>query len=183
MFSWDSTLTSEGTYNVSFTATDNGDGTRVNKSSTIVVPIIVLPTDKLTVIAAIDNQTIQCGDIIDIPVVATDANGDPLVLTGTGTTGYTLIYTIQGVTYTPTRSQFPVPSSPIPIPTGAYLNQYTGKFAWKPNYAQAGEYTFKFAVLDAYGGIDTKEVGVLIDNVNRQPTLNVSNHTIQPVVV
>ncbi len=90
MFSWDSTLTSEGTYNVSFTATDNGDGTGVNKSSTIVVPIIVLPTDKLPVITAIANQIIQRGDVIDIPVVATDANGDPLVLTGTGTTGYSL---------------------------------------------------------------------------------------------
>ena len=90
IFSWDSNLTSEGTYNVTFTATDDGNGTGQPKSSTINVPIIVLPTDRLPVIAPIANLSFQRGDVIDIPVVATDANGDPLVLSSIGTTGYTL---------------------------------------------------------------------------------------------
>jgi hypothetical protein len=35
------------------------------------------------------HHQINANDV-DIPVVVTDANGDPLVLTGTGTTGYSL---------------------------------------------------------------------------------------------
>ncbi len=90
IFSWNTNLNSAGTYSVTFTATDDGNGTGTNKSSVLTVPIVILPTDRLPVITAISNQSFQRGDIIDIPVVATDANGDPLVLSATGTTGYTL---------------------------------------------------------------------------------------------
>ncbi len=90
IFSWNTNLNNAGTYSVTFTATDDGNGTGTNKSSVLTVPIVILPTDRLPVITPLVNRGFQRGDIIDIPVVATDANGDPLVLSGTGTTGYTL---------------------------------------------------------------------------------------------
>jgi hypothetical protein len=73
------------------------------------------------------------------------------------------------------KSPFPFTPSPISIPQGIYLDQNTGKFVWTPSYNQAGEYTFKFATIDTYGGRDSKEIKVLIDNIDRAPTLNISD--------
>ena len=61
------------------------------------------------------------------------------------------------------------------IPQGIYLDQNTGKFVWTPSYEQAGEYTFKFATLDAYSGRASQDIKVLVDNVDRTPTLKISD--------
>ena len=89
-FVWTPGTQTVGTYNVTFTATDDGNDTGEPKTTTKIVSINVLSVDRLPVITTISNRSSQRSDVIDIPVVATDANGDPLVLSATGTTGYTL---------------------------------------------------------------------------------------------
>ncbi|MFM6897469.1 MAG: putative Ig domain-containing protein, partial [Microcystis panniformis] len=43
-------------------------------------------------------------------------------------------------------------------------------------YEQAGEYKVRFAVFDPQGASDTIDVTLKVDNVNRSPSLKVSNH-------
>nr|WP_013334799.1 CARDB domain-containing protein [Gloeothece verrucosa]ADN18050.1 YD repeat protein [Gloeothece verrucosa PCC 7822] len=65
-------------------------------------------------------------------------------------------------------------SSTSPLPTGASLDALTGKFSWKPNYSQAGNYVLNFTATDAKGATDTRSVIINIKNVNRNPVLTVS---------
>jgi hypothetical protein len=50
-------------------------------------------------------------------------------------------------------------------------------FQWTPTSDQAGSYTLRFAAQDPAGLRGTADVVVRIDNVNRSPTLSVSNHS------
>ncbi|MEO1005448.1 MAG: tandem-95 repeat protein, partial [Cyanobacteria bacterium J06638_38] len=59
------------------------------------------------------------------------------------------------------------------LPQGARLDSRTGEFKWKPNYGQAGDYKFEFAVTDSNGSQDTKEVEIVVANVNRAPSIEV----------
>ena len=62
------------------------------------------------------------------------------------------------------------------LPAGAEFNTMTGQFNWTPNYDQAGDYTIRFGVSDPGGLSDQIDVNVHIDNVDRPPTLVVTNH-------
>jgi YD repeat-containing protein len=72
-----------------------------------------------------------------------------------------------------------------PLPSGASLDSKTGAFHWTPGYEQAGDYTFRFAATDPQGSTSEIAVAVKIDNVNRTPTIGVSDHSAmlgQPLV-
>ena len=49
----------------------------------------------------------------------------------------------------------------------------TGIFAFEPDYSQQGIYTVAFTARDEVGLTDTKTVQILVNNVNRAPTLSV----------
>ncbi|MFM6761644.1 MAG: putative Ig domain-containing protein, partial [Microcystis panniformis] len=62
------------------------------------------------------------------------------------------------------------------LPDGAFFDTRTQQFRWTPGYEQAGEYKVRFAVFDPQGASDTIDVTLKVDNVNRSPSLKVSNH-------
>ncbi len=79
-FEWTPGFTQAGDYLVTVTATDDGDGTGTPSATTRTVPIHVLNSNHAPVVAAISNQTVNRGAVLDVPIQATDADGNPLVL-------------------------------------------------------------------------------------------------------
>jgi large repetitive protein len=90
LFSWTPNLTAAGNYSITFTATDDGNNTGVAKTSTVVVPIKVVATNRLPIFTPIANRTLTRGEVLNIPIIATDADGNSLTLTASGLTGYNL---------------------------------------------------------------------------------------------
>jgi YD repeat-containing protein len=88
MFFWEIGYDAVGTYQVSFTATNDGDGTGVPKTSTVAVPITVLNVNRVPTVAPIDNQTMDHDATLPLPIEATDPDGDPLTLTVSGLPGF-----------------------------------------------------------------------------------------------
>lgn len=78
MFTWRPGFTSAGTYAVTFTATDNGNGTGVSQVTTQTIPITVLNTNNQPQIEPIGNPAINAGETQDIVIRATDVDGNPL---------------------------------------------------------------------------------------------------------
>src|SRR5262249_39743056 len=76
-----------GTYQVTFTASD---GSGANQSATVTVPIVVLKHHATPQFTVIPNLTLDPGQAVDVPVHATVASADPLVLAASGLTGYPL---------------------------------------------------------------------------------------------
>ena len=81
IFTWTPTYTQAGNYAVHFTATDDGNGTGQPLSTAMTVPIEVLNANRAPVLPAIVDQSVEKGDTLDIPVNATDADGDPIAVT------------------------------------------------------------------------------------------------------
>ena len=64
------------------------------------------------------------------------------------------------------------------LPQGAHFDGSNGHFEWKPTFAQAGEYVFRFEASDAAGAKDNLDVEVRIDDVNRAPVVSLTNHRV-----
>src|SRR5262249_1897470 len=62
------------------------------------------------------------------------------------------------------------------MPPNAQLEPQTGQFRWTPGFENAGDYLVRFQVSDAAGLSDTTDVAIHVNNVDRAPTLSVSNH-------
>jgi hypothetical protein len=82
LFTWMPSFTQTGPFTVTFTATSSDGG--VTESSTVSMPITVVSTNLPPVVTAIPNQTVNRDATLDVPVQATDPDGDPLVLTVSG---------------------------------------------------------------------------------------------------
>ncbi|TVS15269.1 MAG: tandem-95 repeat protein, partial [Planctomycetaceae bacterium] len=87
-FSWIPDFDQAGEYFVTFTATDDGDGTGVPLSDTVIVPITVRNTNRAPVIEAVAPQTVARDQVLEIPIVAVDPDGNPLEMTATGLPGF-----------------------------------------------------------------------------------------------
>ncbi len=64
------------------------------------------------------------------------------------------------------------------LPAGAALNAQTGIFTWTPSYTQSGNYAITFSATDPGGLSSTTTVSLQIANVDRAPTLAVSDQTV-----
>jgi hypothetical protein len=84
MFSWTPDYNAAGDYVVTFTATNDGDGTGVPAAASANVAIHVANVNLAPQVTAIVDQTMNKGTVLDIPVQAADADGDPLVLSVQG---------------------------------------------------------------------------------------------------
>ncbi len=82
MFSWRPTFAQAGTFQMTFTATDDGDGTATPMSVVTTVEVVITNLNRTPEITPIDNQTVQRDQILEIPVSATDPDGNPLELRG-----------------------------------------------------------------------------------------------------
>ncbi len=77
---WTPSYEQAGTYHVSFTATDDGDGTGLSLSTVTTIEFMVLNQNRAPEIAAIANQTVRLGEVLDVPVQVADADGNPIAL-------------------------------------------------------------------------------------------------------
>jgi large repetitive protein len=91
LFSWQPDYDQAGTYFVTFTATDDGDGTGFPLAATTRVSLTVENLNRAPEIAAIASQTVRRGEVLDLPVTVTDPEGNPLTLTAeSGLPGFPL---------------------------------------------------------------------------------------------
>ena len=89
LFNWTPGNTQTGTYNVVFTASNNGYGGPLSTSLT--VPITVLIVNHAPVVTPVTDLTIPAGQPFDQAVSAVDPDGNPLTLSvSNGISGYAL---------------------------------------------------------------------------------------------
>ncbi len=79
-FRWVPGFDAAGSYVVTFTATDDGNGNGTPLSSQVSVPIQVLNLNRRPRIEPVDNVTTRRGQPVDLAIIAIDSDGDPLVL-------------------------------------------------------------------------------------------------------
>ncbi|NJR16287.1 MAG: tandem-95 repeat protein [Calothrix sp. CSU_2_0] len=120
-----------------------------NKSITQSLGITVNNTNQAPIFTPLAVQYGQENDKVTFKLVADDADRAGVEYTAVGT-----------------------------LPPGAILNSATGEFTWKPNYTQAGEHILKFAAKDPQGATALLDVVVRIANVNRAPSLTVSDRAV-----
>ena len=89
IFNWKPGYSAAGEYEVTFTATDDGDGLEA-KTVSKTVPIRVGDTNRPPVIEEITNPTVQRGEVLDLTINTSDADGNALTVTGTGSGGFGL---------------------------------------------------------------------------------------------
>jgi hypothetical protein len=63
-------------HNVTFAATDDGNGTATKQTSTVLVPILVRNTNRAPLITESANQTMQRGQVLDLPISVNDPDGN-----------------------------------------------------------------------------------------------------------
>ncbi|MGB3638029.1 MAG: putative Ig domain-containing protein, partial [Rivularia sp. (in: cyanobacteria)] len=77
-FIWTPDFNSANNYNVTFTATDDGDDTGFNATTTVTVPITVYNTNRAPEIVDFDNPLVNKGESTEFVIAATDAENDNL---------------------------------------------------------------------------------------------------------
>jgi hypothetical protein len=92
LLTWQPDYDQAGTYQITFTATDNGDGTGVPLTAVTTLEVTVLDQNRGPEIEAVPNQTVRRGQVLDIAVRAIDLDlADPITLQGgSGSPGYPL---------------------------------------------------------------------------------------------
>jgi len=92
------------------------------------------------VLSAIDNKIVDEGNILSFTIIASDANGDPLIYSASN------------------------------LPSGATFNPGTKTFSWTPTFTQAGTYSnVHFEVSDGTL-THSKNITITVNNVNMPPT-------------
>ena len=115
-----------------------------NKSDTVTINIIVENKNRSPILTLLPLQATREDRELIFDIKATDIDND-------------------SITY-----------NAINLPDGARLNPVTGKFQWQPNYNQAGNYTIEVTATDDNGSSDDMTVNIIVDNVNRLPSIDVS---------
>ncbi|MDZ4255508.1 MAG: putative Ig domain-containing protein, partial [Sulfuritalea sp.] len=126
---WTPGYVQAGSYSITVTATDDGDGTGTPAVSQLILPIVVNNANRAPEIGDISNAFVNKNEAIEIPVFATDADGNPLTLALSGLPHF--------ATYTQN------PSTP-----GAA----SGVIRFTPGEGDRGDYTITVAATDDGGG-------------------------------
>ncbi|PSF27638.1 hypothetical protein C7H19_24930, partial [Aphanothece hegewaldii CCALA 016] len=148
IFSWTPDFASAGTYNITFSATDNGNGL-APKTSTITVPLIVRDLNRSPEIVAISNQTLQRGEILDLILAASDPDGHPITLTATGVGGFGL----------------------PDFATLIELGDGTAKLHLAPKMGDRGNYPISFKATDSLNETDEFTFIVSVQSLNEAPQM------------
>ncbi|MEM6402893.1 MAG: putative Ig domain-containing protein, partial [Cyanobacteria bacterium P01_D01_bin.116] len=80
IFTWTPDFDTAGNYNITFTATDDGDGTEFNATTDITIPITVYNTNRAPEIVDFENISVNKGETQQFTITATDAENDNLRL-------------------------------------------------------------------------------------------------------
>ena len=119
LFFWQPDFEQAGTYSLTFTATDDGDGTGVSLTVQSTVDIVVMNLNRAPDIASIDNQTVSRDQVVQIPVSVTDPDGNPIEL----------------------RAENAEPGFPLPeFVSFADNGDGTGLFTLTPTVGERGDY-------------------------------------------
>ncbi|MDM9385689.1 CARDB domain-containing protein [Chlorogloeopsis sp. ULAP01] len=241
LLQWTPTAADINTYPVTTTVTDSGNGNQEEiLSSQQQFNLVVRTSNTTPVLAPITNSSVAEGQTLTLQLAATDADGDILTYTANNLPTGAVLDPVQGIlTWKPnftsggtynnitltasdgnrsssqtfsinvTNTNIAPVLAPLPVqtgkensiieftlaagdidtdsliysavsslPTGATLDPRSGKFSWKPNYEQAGEYVLTFAATDPFAARDTRDVTLRVANVNRTPTLTVSDRAV-----
>ena len=84
MLQWTPGYADAGLHSVTFTATDDGDNTGTPQTTTKTVVLHIGNVNRAPLVPVIENQTVQRGTTLELPIQTTDLDGDPLVLTVSG---------------------------------------------------------------------------------------------------
>lgn len=84
LFVWTPDFVSAGTYVVRFTATDDGNGTGLPLSASVEVPLTVLNANRPPVMPEIGAVSLAKGELVELPIAATDPDGNPLAYAAEG---------------------------------------------------------------------------------------------------
>ncbi|MBC7734291.1 MAG: putative Ig domain-containing protein, partial [Bacteriovorax sp.] len=122
---WTPGYAQAGTYYVTVKATDTGDGTGTSLASQITLPIIISNANRAPALGNLVNAFVDRGAVLEIPVSAVDADGNPLTLTVQGLPAF--------ATYTQVQSAD---------------GRLSGMLRFAPGAGQRGDYTLTVTVLD-----------------------------------
>ena len=238
---WTPATTDIGTHSILMKVTDSGNGTPDQVlSDEQVFTLTVRESNSAPILIPVGDRTVREGEELTITLAGVDADSDKLyfsatnlpqgakfngktgVLTwtpgffdsgvhsnvlvsvedGSGSSSEVLTLTVENVNRPPILAPVPVQSGrektelkftvaagdfdgqlvtytvASGMPVGGNLDPTTGEFSWLPDYDQAGDYTIQIRASDAEGLSDTIDVIVSIDDVNRAPTLDLSNHSV-----
>src|SRR5262249_22179115 len=81
---WVTTPKDAGNYRVTFTATDDGDGTGKPTSDTTAIELVVIDANVPPVVAPIANKAVDAGATLQFQVSATDPDGTVPALSASG---------------------------------------------------------------------------------------------------
>ncbi len=142
-FDWATTVADSGIYAVTFYATDPAFPAAVDSE---VVSITVTNQNLPPILTTIGDQTSDEAVPLNIPVSATDGDGDTPILSASA------------------------------LPTGATFvdnGDGTGAFDWTPTYTDAGVYQVTFYATDGAvpTAVDSEVVTITINDVNEPPVL------------
>src|SRR5207302_7969456 len=84
LLTWTPGYADAGTYTITFNAIDDGDGTLNQLTAAGTLTINVLNADRAPQLAIVGNQSVERGATLDLPVTASDPDGDPLAFKVTG---------------------------------------------------------------------------------------------------
>ena len=84
MFNWTPSYTDAGVHSFTIVATNDGDGTGKDASTSRTFTIDVANVNRAPSVATILNQTLAAGATLSLPIVATDPDNDPMTLSVVG---------------------------------------------------------------------------------------------------
>ncbi len=140
-FTWATTFTDAGVYNVTFYATDGAVPTAIDSEAVV---LTVNNVNQIPELLPIGTQSVAEGALVAFTVSATDLDGDIPLLTSTALPGTaTYVDNLDG----------------------------TGTFNWQTDFSSAGVYSVTFYATDALypTAIDSEVVSIVVGEVGNQP--------------
>ncbi|MFH2063584.1 MAG: putative Ig domain-containing protein [Pseudomonadota bacterium] len=150
-FNWSTDYGDDGTYNVTFTAKDNGTP---NQTDAETVTITVVNQNGPPELEPIGDKTVNENSLLSFTISATDPDGD------------------DQLTYSAESDE---------LPSGWTFNENKRKFTWTPGDNDSGSYDVAFTVTDdgTPSRSDSETITITVANVNRAPVLGaIGNKTV-----
>ncbi|PNY36139.1 hypothetical protein C2E31_14500 [Rhodopirellula baltica] len=149
-FTWSPTETDIGTYTLTFTATDSGNGDAANQlTDTRTITLTVRNSNIRPTLDPIGEQTVAEGQTLSFTAAAADSDGDTVSFTAGLISG--------GVAAS--------------LPSGASFDGTTGTFNWTPNATQSGTYRIRLTATDGAGS-RSEDVFITVTNTNVAPVFS-----------